>query len=808
MLPPVPDDRHDGPPAGRGWWRGGIPLLIAFAAYAAIAVVAYLPTLPLDSSRTQICTCADTAQGVWFLAWVPFALEHGHSLFFSSWVLYPRGVNLLDNTSMPLLGFIFAPVTRLAGPVAAYNLVLRAAFTLSALAMFATVRRLVRWWPAAFLAGLLYGFSPFMVGQGLSHEFLVFAPIPPLVLGIMIDVLGARRMPWWLAGPLLGVLFAAQFLIAAETFAMMALFTLIGTLLALCYQRARRRPGHLALTTAGTVAVGSALLAYPVDFFSTGRQHIVGSPHPLQELSAWHADLLGAFRPTSLIRYAPPGLVQSGAHLVGGNLQENGTYLGLPLVLLVAGLAIWYWRRPVTAIAGLLAVLSYALSLGPRVYLADRATQYTGPFSLLASHVAVIKDIETVRFSLFTAMFCAVVLGTGLGWLRFPAAGAAAPGAPAELAGDDDTEPTAAVPAQVLPGAAAQVLADVPAMPVAGAPGHDGTWEFVGGEWALVPGGSWEYVDGTWQRAPVRTGVAAADAQVDGGWEALAHGGGEPEAHGGGEPGPGEGWEPEADERWEPEGDEGWEGEADGGGKPAAALAHGNGAGSALSPGRGAGAGNGGGDERQRNLAVWIAARCRRPVLATVLGVAALLPLVPRWPYAVGAPVTPRFFTTAAVNRIRPGTVVATYPFPARTFNQALVWQADASFRFRLLGGSAFFVPGPQQQGVESLMPALQPKGLESAFVEAYYVRSPSPATRPGLEPWLLPEILADVRRYHIGAILIDPRAGRDPTLAVRYVTAALGRGPVAVDGVLGWFDLGPPPAPRAGSRSTTGASG
>jgi hypothetical protein len=213
--------------------RRRLVLLGVTVIYAAIAIAAYLPTLPLDGSHTQICTCGDTAQEVWFLGWVPFALTHGHSLFYSNWVVVPSGVNLTDNTAMTLLGVVAAPVTAFAGPVAAYNLVLRAAFTLSALAMFVTVRRLVRWWPAAFLAGLLYGFSPFMVGQGMSHEFLVFAPIPPLALGIMADVFGRRTMPARRAGLLLGLLAAAQFLIAAETLVMGGVLGVLGPAVAL-----------------------------------------------------------------------------------------------------------------------------------------------------------------------------------------------------------------------------------------------------------------------------------------------------------------------------------------------------------------------------------------------------------------------------------------------------------------------------------------------------------------------------------------------------------------------------------------------
>ena len=83
------------------------------------------PPFPLTDSHTQKCLCGDTAQQVWFLAWVPFSLAHGHSLFYSNWILYPSGANLMDNTAMTLLGVIAAPVTVLFGPVAAYNLVLR-----------------------------------------------------------------------------------------------------------------------------------------------------------------------------------------------------------------------------------------------------------------------------------------------------------------------------------------------------------------------------------------------------------------------------------------------------------------------------------------------------------------------------------------------------------------------------------------------------------------------------------------------------------------------------------------------------------
>src|SRR5215475_3891196 len=627
---PAPESAE--PPQDRDAARRWLVLAGVTVVYAAIAVAAYLPKLPLDGSHTQICTCGDTAQEVWFLGWVPFALSHGHSLFYTNWILYPAGVNLADNTAMTLLGILAAPVTVLAGPIAAYNLVLRAGFLLSALAMFIVVRQVVRRWPAAFAAGLLYGFSPFMVGQGLSHEFLVFAPIPPLVFGILIDVFGRGRMPAWGAGVLLGLLAAAQFLIAAEALAMTALFAVLGSVLALCYRHGRARAGHAVRAAAWALGTCAIVVAYPLQALLAGPQRIVGPPHALSQIYFWHGDLLGAVLPSPLVRFAPASLLHTGASFVNHNLQENGTYLGAPLVLIAACLAIAYRRRPVTAIAGVLAAVSYALSLGTRISIGNHATRLPGPFAALA-HVPFIQDIEPARFSLFTVLFVAIVLGTGLDALARP-----------------------------------RRLA-----------------------------------------APLQAGTA----------------------------------------RW------------------------------------------------------------GRPALAVVLGVAALLPLVPRWPYPSGPDVTPPFFTTPAVQRLPPGTVVVTLPYPARNQNEALVWQAKAAMRFRLVGGTAFFVPGPDHRSLYSGARSLRPPGIYQVFNTAL---NPAPGTagNPPLQRQLVAAVRQDLRRYHVGAVIVNPvaqrtvrvghrygmplpaRLGAVPGLglAVRYITAATGHPPQSVGGVLAWFHV------------------
>src|SRR5581483_6705241 len=105
-------------------------------------------------SVTTTCGCGDAARFIWFFGWPPFAIAHGHGLFWSAWLFHPTGVNLLDDTSVLALSVPLAPVTALAGPVLSLNVGLTLAPALSAMTMWALLRRWVGWAPAAFVGGL------------------------------------------------------------------------------------------------------------------------------------------------------------------------------------------------------------------------------------------------------------------------------------------------------------------------------------------------------------------------------------------------------------------------------------------------------------------------------------------------------------------------------------------------------------------------------------------------------------------------------------------------------------------------------
>ena len=68
--------------------------------YVALSLFAYLPAWPGDPHRLVGCACGDPVQQAWFLGWLPWAMLHGHNLFFTNWMEYPPGVNLSNNTEM------------------------------------------------------------------------------------------------------------------------------------------------------------------------------------------------------------------------------------------------------------------------------------------------------------------------------------------------------------------------------------------------------------------------------------------------------------------------------------------------------------------------------------------------------------------------------------------------------------------------------------------------------------------------------------------------------------------------------------
>lgn len=361
------------------------------------------------------CPCGDIAQEVWFLAWVPHALGSLANPFTTTLINYPFGVNLANNTSMPLLGLLASPITLLFGPIAAFNLLIRLAFALSATSMMFAVRHYTRWFPAAFLAGLLYGFSPYIVGAALGHLFLAFVPIPPLVVVVVDELIRTQQRSRRRYGIYLGLLLAAQLLISVEVFATTLILCAIGVVVvALRFPRSvRARALHALKAGAWALVALGPVVGYFAYVYFAGPWHIVGPSRAASTLASYRIDLLGPIVPTTSELLAPAHLAAIGSSYAAGALADNGSYLGIPVIVFAVAVLVRLWRdRFITSIAAV-GLAGFILSLGSPLTVNNHATSVPLPFEILR-RISTLSDIIASRMSLYVVVAAAFVFGIGV----------------------------------------------------------------------------------------------------------------------------------------------------------------------------------------------------------------------------------------------------------------------------------------------------------------------------------------------------------------------------------------------------------
>ena len=399
--------------AGRGSTRRFWSFAV-IAAYLTLGVIAFWPLGPWSSTRL-FATGADGILATWFLAWIPHALSHGLNPFFSHAILVPDGVNLAQNTTSPVLGLLTTPLSPFLGAVARGNLMAVLAMPVSATAMFLVLRRWAIWEPAAALAGLIYGFSPFVVAQSTGHVVLAFLPWPPIIgslaAKLFLEADSRYRNAVWL-----GVLLAVQFLSEPEIFAILVL--LFGVL-ATCLFAVRPGPAVRLLAVLWmpcllALGVMTALLAYPIWMELFGPQHYVG---PAQGINnPYYNDLVSFIHPGSLQRFSL-GFRWLNVPLSTTNGSEDGSFIGWPLVLIAVGL-VWRSRHSSRMrIAALFTSVAVVLSLGRHLSINGHVTAIPLPFDLLV-HLPLLDNILPTRFSFGMFLGLAAVVAFGMDDLR------------------------------------------------------------------------------------------------------------------------------------------------------------------------------------------------------------------------------------------------------------------------------------------------------------------------------------------------------------------------------------------------------
>ena len=468
--------------------------LLILLLFLGLAVLLLGSTWTSPTNRTLGAGVGDPGLFTWFLRWTPFAVGRRISPFVSDYLNHPDGINLMWNTWLPLPGLLLSPLTLFLGPVLTLNVLLTLAYSLSAWSAYLAIRRYVPSHGAAACGGLVYGFSPAMIGHS-HHPNLILIFLLPWLFVLLDEILvHQRRSPVWL-GVTLGALAAAQLLIGAELFAGMVLLGLVLLVVLVVVHRHSLRERGLYAATAFAVClvVFELLAALPLraQIAGPGRVH-----RDVTEEVRGASDLLAFVTPSRVSAIAPEVAIRLGDQFAG----TKETYLGIPLLILVA--VVFARRRsPVVRIGFAMLAVCMVLSLGSRLRVGGLVSPVPLPWSAVES-LPVLWHMVPARLALFTALFAGLLLAVavedlwrGGGWRRRVLAVAApalvlaflAPSAPLP------SRPVAATPPFFTSSAVAALPRDGVALvvpfPQTGRANQAMVWQAQAGMWFKMPGG-------------------------------------------------------------------------------------------------------------------------------------------------------------------------------------------------------------------------------------------------------------------------------------------------------------------------------
>ena len=239
---------------------------------------------------------------------------------------------------MPGLAVPFIPLTLAAGPAASYNVAAVAMPALAAWTAYLLCRHLTgRFWPS-LAGGYLYGFSSYMLGQQLGHLQMTATFLLPLAALVILQYL-KRAISGRGLVIRLGAILALQPLLATELEFTLTLAIACSLLIGLAVAPDFRRRIVSAIAPIALSYLVAAALCAPFIYYLLKAVHT----EPFHQPQQYDSDVLNFVVPTSLTLVGHGWAARIAAHFPG-NISEQGAYIGIPALLIVA-LYIWRERR-------------------------------------------------------------------------------------------------------------------------------------------------------------------------------------------------------------------------------------------------------------------------------------------------------------------------------------------------------------------------------------------------------------------------------------------------------------------------------
>jgi hypothetical protein len=366
--------------------RPALQGLIALGIYLAVFIAGYALPLVRHPGLPQVGQgVVDPNFYIWSWRWWPYAISHGLNPLYSRQIGVPAGYGLAWTTSTPAVAVILSPVTLAFSPITSFNLTLVLGAPLSAWAAFLAARRLTCHFWAALIAGAVYGFSLYEVGEtGAGHPNLSVTLLLPLMLYLALlwrdGKLGSRSFVG-----LMAVTMAAEFYVYVETFAEMTVLWAAGLLIGFAVARPAERPVIARLARlAGLAYVVAIVLAAPYLIYAL--RHAPAQFTKVQPAFSLNLEQLVVPRP------------------------------GIVLLLIVLALAVLTWSSSrLTRLLVILFVLIITLAIGPTLMAGSRQLGSV-PWARLW-YLPFVRSAEPFRLMIFANLVLALIVAV---WLAAP----------------------------------------------------------------------------------------------------------------------------------------------------------------------------------------------------------------------------------------------------------------------------------------------------------------------------------------------------------------------------------------------------
>ena len=378
------------------------PRLFAFGIYLALALVIFGPTvLPHLQDRVLTTLPGDWSLFAWSFRWWPHAIYRGVNPLFTRELWYPSGLNLAWTTNMPVPSLVLAPITLVAGPVAAFNLASLLAPTSAAFTSFLLFMRLThRSLGASIAGGFVFGFSPYLMAQLVSGHLnlslsLMIPLFPYLVVRLLEGSMTARSFIALFTGCLV-----IQFGISTEVFVTVGLFGGIGAAAAAIMFPQLRRDLVRVMGLVALSYLAAAVLVSPYLYaaFSYPQPTKLLFTHPLAPIPL--SELARVFVPGSPElfgrSFGQPGTLPWYFHL-----ERFGWYMPLPLVAIVWHL--WRTQRSRPAVKAAAAGFVGALLFGIGPYFSVGSHRLPMPWALVQA-LPLVNRAFPYRIMVFASL--------------------------------------------------------------------------------------------------------------------------------------------------------------------------------------------------------------------------------------------------------------------------------------------------------------------------------------------------------------------------------------------------------------------